>query len=518
MAINFDSYARLEPYPNDRNIEAGFAAALHDPVWFLARQWQMGEHQGENASSPVLAHYTLTQSPIQGVDAGFDPKRIPAEAIVESELGDWWTMGRRIRTGKRLSAAPAVQGHSELQFADPPPPYENFTGQFDGRAIWYARGQLGIADAAFGADAPPTESRPDWDSQNLIYQQDEPRAFYTRDDALQVNQHRGGQMDWYSVDGSARAEPAAPGPETRARDVIPTALHYPGAPSTRWWQIEDAEVDFGGYPPDSAHVPTAILTELIFSHSDDWFLFPVTATAGHVALLDDMTVTDAFGRSYASADPKWQTGLRPPQGWTVFKTTGLSDAALVLWHVAELPLESNVIERVQVGLDEQSNLLWAVERALDSRETSFVMDVDAANPKLNAGKPAGDATKPREYAYVPSVGVAPHWHPYDLDDQAPQRVLVQRGLADLSHRTPVSMPHPRAEVLFAGQPDNPQLHRIAPAAIPSNGIEIERRWMLARAIDGQPVLWVQRQRKPLRTPPARRLRFDVMAERMTESS
>jgi hypothetical protein len=34
--------------------------------------------------------------------------------------------------------------------------------------------------------------------------------------------------------------------------------------------------------------------------------------------------------------------------------------------------------------------------------------------------------------------------------------------------------------------------------------------MLARATDGSPVLWTQRRRAPLLTPPGQRLRFDVL--------
>jgi hypothetical protein len=72
------------------------------------------------------------------------------------------------------------------------------------------------------------------------------------------------------------------------------------------------------------------------------------------------------------------------------------------------------------------------------------------------------------------------------------------------------MPAPEAAVL-QGEPPEP-LHTIAPLAVPTNGIEIERRWMLARDMDGRPVLWLQRQRRSLLSPPARRLRFDVMEE------
>ncbi len=53
MSARIDRYNRLEPRPNDRDMQTGFAARIHDPLWLLARQWQMGEHQGENASSPV---------------------------------------------------------------------------------------------------------------------------------------------------------------------------------------------------------------------------------------------------------------------------------------------------------------------------------------------------------------------------------------------------------------------------------------------------------------------------------
>jgi len=531
MAINFIGYSRLEPRSFERNLEAGFAAAIHDPAWFLGRQWQMGEHQGENATSPVWVHYQLRSQPIQSADPRFNPREIPAEAIVESELDDWWTMGRRVRIGKRLAGDPDVQAAMQslvdregqeapdklkLFFHNPPPPYEHFHGVLDGRAVWRARGDLGLADAVFGADVPPPDSIPAWDRQELVYQQSAETAFSTAQHRLAVQRHRGGRMDWHSVAGSPVEQPVDVEPESR--EAIPTALQYPGAPSTRWWQIEDAEVDMGGYAPDSAHTPTALLTELIFSHSDDWFLFPVTAKAGHAVAMESLEVRDAFDRTYRSQDvddageTRWP-GLHPPQDWTLFQVDGLPAEALLLWHVAELPLESAPIERVQFGLDEESNLLWAVERTVDSREVeSRRVDLpdEANNPRFNSGKPSGDARKAREYAYVPAQGIAPYWHPYEIPETPGQRWLVQRQLVDLSRQNPMPMPAPEAEVL---QPAvDGQRHQIAPLAIPSNGIELERRWQLARDMQGNPVLWIQRQRRSLLSPPARRLRFDVMEE------
>ncbi len=475
----------------------------------------MGEHQGENGSSPVWVNYTLASRAIQSADPRFDPTRTPAEAIVESEIDDFWTMGRRVRIGKKLMGHPKVQDHPKLLFYNPSPPYEAFHGKLDGRAAWRARAKLGLADAEFGVEIPP-DSTPAWSPEDLLYQQTAENAFITdQGQKLAVQGHSGGRMDWYSADAvTAQAAPPAGEPG----EAIPTALQYPGAPNSRWWEIEDAEVDLGGYAPDSAHTPTALLTDLIFSHSDDWFLFPVTARAGHVIRLATLEVTDAFGRAYKSQDqddsgkPLWP-GLHAPEDWTLFQVEGLSAEDLVLWHVAELPLESVPLERVQFGMDEESNLLWAVERNVDGREVeSRKLDLPdpTAAPRFNNGKPSGDSRKEREYAYVPGQGMAPHWIPYEIDEIDGKRWLVQRRLVDLSRQKPMPFPGAEADVLQPAAPGLP--HQIAPLAIPSNGIEVERRWQLARDMSGAPVLWIQRQRRSLLSPPARRLRFDVMEE------
>jgi hypothetical protein len=54
------------------------------------------------------------------------------------------------------------------------------------------------------------------------------------------------------------------------------------------------------------------------------------------------------------------------------------------------------------------------------------------------------------------------------------------------------------------------VHQIEPAAIPPDGVRLERRSILARRTDASPVLWTQRRRALLLTPPALRLRFDTL--------
>jgi hypothetical protein len=516
MASSTFVYARLEPQPNDVDLQGGFASTVEDPYWLLARQWQMGELQGENASSPVFVHYDLRHAPIDCPAAPLDARLVPAEAIVESEADDWWTMGRRIRVG-RLLAPPASQAGIPLDdalFADPPPPYEHFKGSVDGLALWRLMIAAGEDPSQFVA-GPPVESVPAWDSRQLLYEQYDQNCFETEGALLIAERHRGDRLDWYSVD--AGAIDTGIGSQTTPRRAIPAGFHYPGAPNSRWWEFENAEVDAGAYVPDQAHSATAILTELIHSHSDDWFVFPVLADAAQKIGIEHIQVRDAFDRTYSDTEldddgePKW-IGLRPPANWTLFHVEGLDSNELLLWNVAERPLESLPIERVQIGPDEQSNLMWAVERVLDGRETGHAEAPPSANssPPFNDGTPSGDTAKPREFTYVPARGIAPFWHPYLIEQNDSAHLFVHYRMPDLCHHQPGLMPPPRAEVL---QPSaGSDYHEMAPRAIPANGIELERRWYLARDLHGNPILWIGRRRLPSLAPPARTLRFDVMEE------
>lgn len=42
----FRAWNRLEGRPRKAEFEDVFAATVHDPLWFLTRQWQFGEMQG----------------------------------------------------------------------------------------------------------------------------------------------------------------------------------------------------------------------------------------------------------------------------------------------------------------------------------------------------------------------------------------------------------------------------------------------------------------------------------------
>ncbi|MYS95587.1 MULTISPECIES: hypothetical protein [Streptomyces] len=530
MAQRYDLYRRLEPDPRARTFAAGFAATLHDPLWFLARQWQLGEHQGENATTPVLVNLTAAHTPIRPEPASpdRDPASVPAESIIEGEPDEWWTTGRRIRVGAVVAAQqdldPATVDPKYLLASPPPPysantdrqlppPYERLAGGFDGYALWRDRAELGMGDTAFTGLGIPTPSTNYWQSDELVYETGFPLGNSSSDRILQLPRHRGGRVDWFSADaeGTQTSAVVPPEPEEPSITCYPTSLQYPGAPRARWWEIEDAAVDIGGYPPDTSHFATTLLIDLIASHSDDWFMFPVPARVGHVVTLLRPTVIDSFGQPH---------DLAPPKSWSLFRTTGLDDHSLVMWLRALTPIEGPAIEDVLLGLDEYSNILWAIERKVSGHTLAppeRTREQEALNPTLALPDRGGAPGGRQRFAYVPGRDLAPYWHPYQVEDLpgpdgVPRRRFVQRRLADLARTQPELMPAPTTELLRAQVAGTETIHQIAPSTVPSIGMVFERRYVLARDVTGQPLLWREHRRAPSLHPPGTTMRFDVLAE------
>ena len=58
------SWMRLEPRSRDAEMNASLQARIYDPLWLLARQWQLGEFQGEDNGSPVIARWRAEGAPL----------------------------------------------------------------------------------------------------------------------------------------------------------------------------------------------------------------------------------------------------------------------------------------------------------------------------------------------------------------------------------------------------------------------------------------------------------------------
>src|SRR5256885_3971129 len=58
------SWTRLEPDARNETMASSLQARIHDPAWLLARQWQFGEFQGEDAGTPVVARWRADRGTI----------------------------------------------------------------------------------------------------------------------------------------------------------------------------------------------------------------------------------------------------------------------------------------------------------------------------------------------------------------------------------------------------------------------------------------------------------------------
>jgi len=104
------TWSRLEPVPRAIDVAAGYAARVHDPLWMLLRQWQLGEFQGQDAGTPVVARWRARIKPLDHFVAGpipwntqltaprFDPESIPLQVLVERQ------------PTQRSSAVPGLDG------------------------------------------------------------------------------------------------------------------------------------------------------------------------------------------------------------------------------------------------------------------------------------------------------------------------------------------------------------------------------------------------------------------------
>src|SRR5262245_41052428 len=95
ITSSITSWNRLEPRCRDAQMSTSTSARVFDPLWFIARQWQIGEFQAEDAGSPVMARVRATNAPLSRCHLGtlppntrtqapaYDPRSAPLETLVE---------------------------------------------------------------------------------------------------------------------------------------------------------------------------------------------------------------------------------------------------------------------------------------------------------------------------------------------------------------------------------------------------------------------------------------------------
>jgi len=91
------SWTRMEVRCRQADMRASLSARVFDPLWLMARQWQVGEFQGEDAGMPVRARVRAQTTMLSRIHLGelppdttvqaapYDPRKMPLEAMVERQ-------------------------------------------------------------------------------------------------------------------------------------------------------------------------------------------------------------------------------------------------------------------------------------------------------------------------------------------------------------------------------------------------------------------------------------------------
>ena len=532
---------RLEGRPRSADFERSLRAEVRDPLWFLTRQWQYGEFEGEDAGSPIEALAAVSTRAIGSFSLGATESAydvtIPLEVRVERESipFDLMLHMQAGRLFERLLVADGVGtrygdyvGQWPLAAAavdgEPTPDGDALLGAgsdhlFDASALIAAvrDGSHGtVVDGFSGMTAPEKAklvgagiklltwfdgayAQPGagvaasaWQPDRLGYG----FACATPEVRLLASNYRGGSLDWIDFDAAARTDAGA-APTPQVLSFMPAGISFGGMPNPRYWEMESARTEFGHIDANTNDLAKLLLTEFMLLYSNDWCLFPLELDIGTLTRVQGLLVTDVFGE---------QTLVRPAdrgrdaewQRWSMFRLTGDDVEAAGLLLVPALPtmLEAPPSEQVRFLRDEMANMAWAVEHRVAS-----VLG-DPFDPAVYNTPPAPLAAA-GVANYVLGTSVPENWRPF-IPVRKPgttRSIKLQRAQLPVGDR-PI-----RGQVLRVPSP-----YFIEEEEIPRAGRIVDRRFQRARWIDGTAFLWIGRRSTSGRGEGSSGLAFDHIEE------
>ncbi|MBP0455115.1 hypothetical protein J5Y04_37205 [Kitasatospora sp. RG8] len=511
---------RLEPLSRTDEVATGLAARVHDPAWALTRQWQFGEFAGQDAGSPVLATVSGRSTPISAwrpaVPAGvqevhpwvaYDPASGPLDTLVESEGATDPDEYTRVEGGAQFvrlldeaglsSALPQVlavyrfdpmpSGPTGLVTLLAPrvPDAGRLAADLAGGALRVdGLAAVGARWLAWWRGIAPVDAPDTFDPHRFEHRAD----FSCGTRVFHAEEYLGDGLDWFSVDLDPGARSADPAPDRPfSREVVPATVRFGGIPADRFWEMEDAQVDFGA--AEVSALDTGRLLVIAFGevYGNDWFLFPLEVPVGSLTTLDGIVVTDSFGgtrtvKRAGDADA----------GWNLFTVTGADDGLLVLPSGQGAVGER--LETVALARDELANLAWAIERSvtdsrgeLVDRRERWLRNAPESPPSSGIG------------SYGVQTVVPDYWLP-----------LVPQALTTASIRfvlVPLEQPGASSQTLGRLLRMDQWVHE---EEVPREGAEVTRSPVLARWFDGSWHPWVRREKNPGGGESSSGLLFDIV--------
>jgi hypothetical protein len=547
---------RLEGKTTTEDLEPGIQARIGDPYWMLSRQWQVGEFQGEDAATPVVAQVELETAPLTslrcepGGKLDAKPLVLPvpeaAEVLTEAQDpgasagGFAWrataglrflsmlrdaglgSLGERVHAAFRLASAtvdaelvpaerrrvdeisalaPDGAALAKALRADP-----GLVGRVTATpterdqlaalaSIWLAQYDSAVADPLGGSG---------WASARMEYGVSLAAASADGELVLRAEEYPGGRLDWDAFDLTSRGPHGLTKTTAKVRMHvrIPSPLRYAGMPADRWWGFEDGEVHFGGLQASPADLQRMMVSGFAACYNDDWFSLPITLPSGQLARVKSMNVVDSLGRRHpiaAMAALDHAADARRP--WRMFELSGDPGPAagrapwLLLAPALPDAIEGPPVEQVQFVRDETSNLAWALERQVEGPLGEAIDRVLAWKTSRSNARAAPPRIEGR-WRYEVAPPTPGFMVPLLPERDANAQVRLRRGRVHQG-MDPAGRPvfsGATGRILNPGAPGTPL--RLFEEEVPVDGVEVQRAWQLARDRTGRVWLWLGQRKRP----------------------
>lgn len=353
-----------------------------------------------------------------------------------------------------------------------------------------------------------------------------------------------GDLDWVDFDLLAsKAAPASPsvslgavpadpgGAETSIVAVgLPAPVIFRGMPLARWWDFEDASIDFGAITAPAESATTSLIVEFAMRYGNDHFIIPIRLGVGSVLRVDSLVVTDTFSDTSGQvllipSIPDVDTAAGPFRLFehTIAASTGgapARDPLLVLFPTAGQVTGGSALEEVHFIRDEAAEVVWAIEETALGPD-GLPVDRNAgalADFQPLAPTPDDGAALPTRTYYL-RTNVPFNWFPFPQGLVAgqdpsggPMLAMADVRPLDLSQPSPLPWGRILAPFAPAAPPGSQQLQPgvlMPPEEVTRAGTQVRRSWRYARWTDGRQLSWVGRRVQPGRGPGSSGLGFDL---------
>lgn len=421
---------RIEPRPSTNDFVSSLRAEIHDPVWMLARQRQMGEFKGEDTGSPAYVRLSVATAKGVGkwmytppgatnaVEVLFaDDKPMEPQLLAEplspdlatrAELGQTFMdlidvfvkdsgHAQKIRTAFENAAKDGGVYRLNAPSVDAADfnPLDAGTRQFlavvggrspDGFLILTEKTlPSGItndlidnvntlfdafsswATAVYGPNFGQTDPAA-WDPARLDYTLSV-KVGDAASTTLKAIPDGQSSFSWSSFDLLTDADPFT-APQLVTKTLVPAHIRFPGMPAPRFWDFEDGSLPMGDVHTQQSELAKLMLVDVAIVGGIDWFVVPYSQPLGQLARVKSLVVRDVFGQQTLVERAEKGNTAPGPARWTMFTLTepgvSVADFAILPPAAGRLRQVGPTLEEVRFARDQMANMVWAIEGTTES--------------------------------------------------------------------------------------------------------------------------------------------------------